>query len=119
MTTSPATFAALRRATGLTTEQLGAHLNVTERTIRHWEVGKYPVPDGVTTAIRALVDANRDLAEAFADLAEQGRPVPIPRAASSSWEHPPGWYLQAAATALDLAPGIVVEWADNAPRAGA
>ncbi|MFF5265142.1 DUF1870 family protein [Actinomadura viridis] len=44
----------VREYLGLTPETLAAHLKVTPRTVRHWEAGKYPIPDGVRLEIEDL-----------------------------------------------------------------
>src|SRR5690606_819281 len=44
---TPAEFRVVREFLGLTPEWLAAHLGVSGRTVRHWEQGKYAIPDGV------------------------------------------------------------------------
>ncbi len=48
---TPAEFRVIREYLGLTGDWLAAHLGVSGRTVRHWEAGKYPIPDGVRLAI--------------------------------------------------------------------
>jgi transcriptional regulator with XRE-family HTH domain len=49
-----AEFRTAREFLGLTGEWLADHLGVSARTVRHWEQGKYPIPDGVRLAIEDL-----------------------------------------------------------------
>jgi DNA-binding transcriptional regulator YiaG len=49
-----AEFKVVREFLGLTSDWLAAHLGVSPRTVRHWEQGKYPIPDGVRLAIEQL-----------------------------------------------------------------
>lgn len=49
-----AEFRVVREYLGLTGEWLAGHLGVSSRTVRHWEQGRYPIPDGVRLAIEQL-----------------------------------------------------------------
>ncbi|MER7331720.1 MULTISPECIES: DUF1870 family protein [unclassified Micromonospora] len=49
-----AEFRVVREYLGLTGDWLAGHLGVSARTVRHWEQGKYPIPDGVRLAIESL-----------------------------------------------------------------
>lgn len=51
---TPAEFKVAREFLGLTGDWLAGHLDVSPRTVRHWEQGKYPVPDGVRLQIEEL-----------------------------------------------------------------
>ena len=68
-----AEFAAHRRLTGLTYDELSDELGVHQRTVRSWESGRHPVPERVGDEMRDLVDKNarlgRQLAEAGDDAA--------------------------------------------------
>lgn len=44
----------VREYLGLTGDWLAQHLGVSPRTVRHWEQGKYPIPDGVRLAVEQL-----------------------------------------------------------------
>jgi hypothetical protein len=43
-----------REFLGLTPEWLGAHLGLSARTVRHWEAGRYDIPDGVRLEVEDL-----------------------------------------------------------------
>lgn len=49
-----AEFKVVREFLGLTGDWLAAHLDVSPRTVRHWEQGKYAIPDGVRLAVGDL-----------------------------------------------------------------
>lgn len=49
-----AEFRTIREWLGVSSEWLAGHLGVSTRTIRHWEAGKYPIPDGVRLEIERL-----------------------------------------------------------------
>ncbi|RPK56179.1 hypothetical protein EES43_24365 [Streptomyces sp. ADI96-02] len=49
-----AEFRVVRDWLGLTGDWLAAHLGVSPRTVRHWEQGKYAVPDGVRLEMESL-----------------------------------------------------------------
>lgn len=44
----------VREYLGLSPEWLAEHLGVSGRTVRHWEAGKYAIPDGVRLEIEDL-----------------------------------------------------------------
>ncbi|GAA0494717.1 hypothetical protein Ade02nite_19840 [Paractinoplanes deccanensis] len=49
-----AEFRTIREFLGLTGDWLAAHLNVSPRSVRNWEQGKYPIPDGVRLEMEDL-----------------------------------------------------------------
>ena len=49
-----AEFKVVREFLGLTGDWLAEHLGVSARTVRHWEQGKYAIPDGVRLALEDL-----------------------------------------------------------------
>lgn len=71
-----AEFRTIREFLGLSGDWLAAHLGVSARTVRHWEQGKYPVPDGVRLAIEDLENRTGQFVggciDALMDLPEPG-----------------------------------------------
>ncbi|MCX4606793.1 YdiL family protein [Streptomyces anulatus] len=49
-----AEFRVIREYLGFTPEWLADHLKVSARTVRHWEAGKYAIPDGVRLEVEDL-----------------------------------------------------------------
>jgi transcriptional regulator with XRE-family HTH domain len=73
----------VREYLGLTLEALAAYLNVSDRTVRHWEAGKYQIPDGVRLAVEALetatIDVIQQLVNELTKLPILERIVDVPR----------------------------------------
>lgn len=59
-TMTAAELRVVREHLGLTGDWLAAHLDVSPRTVRHWEQGKYPIPDGVREEIERLEATTAD-----------------------------------------------------------
>lgn len=102
-----AEFAAHRRLTGLTLDQLAAHMRVNPRTVRSWESGRDAVSDRIAELMASLVERHRNAARG---MASAGVPIVLPRYDGSEAEFPRGWYLAAASSALLLEPEIELEW---------
>lgn len=65
----------VREYLNVTPEWLGQHLGVSARTVRHWEAGKYAIPDGVRLEVE---DLERRTAEFVAGVVDQLMDVPDP-----------------------------------------
>ena len=119
-----AEFRMVREFLGLTGDWLAAHLGVAPRTVRRWEQGSYPIPDGVrlemeqleaTTgrAVGELVDALRDT------------PDPLVRVYRNDGEYhaacpesgfPASWHRAVVARAVLEVPGVAVGYAPAGDR---
>lgn len=64
----------VREFLGLTPEWLASHLKVSARTVRHWEAGRYDIPDGVRLEIE---DLERRTAEFLDGLVSKLMDVPV------------------------------------------
>lgn len=51
---TPAELKVVREFLGLSGDWLAHHLGVSPRTVRHWEAGTYPIPDGVRLEVEDL-----------------------------------------------------------------
>jgi hypothetical protein len=71
----PAELKVVREFLGLTGEALAAHLGVSSRTVRHWEEGRYAIPDGVRLAVE---DLEQRTAEWVAGLVDRIHDIPEP-----------------------------------------
>lgn len=60
---TPAEFKTVRESLGLSAQWLASRLSVSLRSIRHWEDGEIPIPDGVAAELLNL----EDYVEAAAD----------------------------------------------------
>jgi hypothetical protein len=70
-----AEFRVVREYLGLTGDWLAEHLGVSARTVRHWEQGKYAIPDGVRLAMEGL---EQETAEFVGAIVGQLMDVPDP-----------------------------------------
>ncbi|HEY6117651.1 MAG TPA: DUF1870 family protein [Candidatus Dormibacteraeota bacterium] len=80
-TMTAAEFQATREALGLTGDWLAGHLGVSPRTVRHWEQGKYAIPEGVYLQMHQLAAAARafykDLVRQAEETIGRGEPARI------------------------------------------
>ena len=58
-----ATFQTIREGLGLNSDQAAVKLNVRERSIRLWETGRAPIPEGVAAEMWDMVDEFIDQTE--------------------------------------------------------
>jgi len=72
---TPAELRVVREYLGLTPEWLAEHLNVSARTVRHWEAGKYAIPDGVRLEME---DLERRTGEFVAGVVDKLMDLPDP-----------------------------------------
>ena len=103
-----AEMAAWRHLLGLTLDELAEALAVNVRTTRSWESGRDPIPLRIRAEVATLVVEHGELA---ARMVDDGRPVAITRDKAAPSPRPRGWYVAAAARALAVEPGLMVEWA--------
>lgn len=117
-----AEFRVVREFLGLTGDWLAAHLNVTGRTVRAWEQGKYPIPDGVRLAIQQLeADTGEFVSraiEALMDIPEPGlityRTDAEYHAARPESPFPASWHRAAVARVAQEVPGLPIAYAASA-----
>jgi transcriptional regulator with XRE-family HTH domain len=117
---TPAEFKVVREFLGLTGDWLAAHLGVSPRTVRHWEQGKYAIPDGVRLAIEelegrtgqyvgAIIEKLMDLPDpaviTFRDDAEY-------RSAQPDAEFPASWHRAVIARVAQEVPGLSIVFPD-------
>jgi len=118
---TPAEFKVVREFLGLTGDWLAAHLGVSPRTVRHWEQGKYAIPDGVRLAIE---DLERRTGEFVDGLVEKLMDMPEPRvityrddaeykAAHADAEFPASWHRAVVARIAQEVPGLSIAFASD------
>jgi len=108
-----AEFKVVREYLGLTGDWLAGHLGVSPRTVRHWEQGKYPIPDGVRLAMENLeAVAAQQVTAAIEVLTDAPDAVMvIPRAEKdcpSECPWPPSWHRAVAARIAQEVPGLSI-----------
>jgi hypothetical protein len=109
----------VREFLGLTGDWLAAHLAVSPRTVRHWEQGKYEIPDGVRLTVEQLeaTAAGQVTAGVEACMDAPDPVLAIPRADADC---PPGcpwpasWHRAVAARIAQEAPGLSIVYTDGA-----
>lgn len=119
---TPAEFKVVREFLGLTGDWLAAHLNVSPRTVRHWEEGKYKIPDGVRLTIEGL---EAQTGEYVGAVVEQLMDLPDPviatyrtdadyKAADPASPFPASWHRAVIARVAQDVPALSIVYADDA-----
>lgn len=122
---TPAEFRVAREALGLSGPWLAAHLGVSDRTQRHWESGRYQIPDGVRLEIeRLLADADQHVTAYIKRMREMSEPVMITyvtdeqyHAAHTDSPYPASWHRAVAARVSREVPGLSIVYPQT-PRKG-
>lgn len=114
-----AEFKVVREYLGLTGDWLAQHLGVSPRTVRHWEQGKYAIPDGVRLEME---DLERRTGEFVSGCIAQLMDVPDPgvvtyrtdeeyRAAHPDVPFPASWHRAAVARIAQEVPALAIVYA--------
>lgn len=117
---SPAEFRVVREFLGFSVEAMAAYLDVSDRTVRYWESGKYAIPDGVRLAVEDLeertgvfvggvVDQLMDLPEPTVLTYRSDREY---RAAHPEAGLPAAWHRAVIARVALEVHGLRIEYAD-------
>lgn len=109
----------VREYLGLTPEWLASHLGVSGRTVRHWEQGKYPIPDGVRLEIEHLEAQTGEVVSAAIDqLMDLPDPAVVTyrsdeeyHAAHPEIRFPASWHRAVIARVAQEVPGLVIAYA--------
>lgn len=121
-----AEFRTVREWLAVTGDWLAGHLGVNPRTIRSWEQGRDPIPDGVRLDLEALEDrAAEQVDAAIAALGDADDPVLLvyrddaeALAAHPDAAWPASWYRRIAARAAHGMPGVAIVYADDLDAEG-
>lgn len=122
-----AEFKVVREFLGLTGDWLAGHLGVSPRTVRHWEAGRYAIPDGVRLEIE---DLERRTGEFISGIVPKLMDMPEPgvvtyrtdeeyHAAHPEVPFPASWHRAVIARVAQEVPGLSIVFADAAPSGGA
>jgi len=104
---------------GLTGDWLAAHLKVSPRTVRHWEHGRHPIPDGVRLAVEHLEELTAQQVHAYSTaLLDVPDPCVVTYRNDAEYEAaapgagwPAGWHRQVLARVAERVPGLRVIYA--------
>lgn len=113
-----AEFKVVREFLGLSVEWLASHLGVVGRTVRHWETGRYSIPDGVRLSIERLEETTAATVSAAID---QLMDVPDPavityrsdeeyHAAHPEQPFPASWHRAVVARVAQEVPALVIDY---------
>jgi hypothetical protein len=111
----------VREFLGVTPEWLAGHLGVSARTVRHWEAGKYTIPDGVRLEIE---DLERRTGEFVAGIIDKLMDLPDPgvityrdddeyKAAHPDVEFPASWHRAVVARVAQEVPALSIAYAGD------
>lgn len=119
---TPAELRVIREFLGLTPEWLAAHLNVSARTVRHWEAGKYAIPDGVRLEVERLEahtgQAVGTYVDALMDLPDPGvttfrTDAEFHAAAPEQAPLPASWHRAVVARVAQEVPGLSIVYVEE------
>jgi len=121
---TPAEFKVVREFLGLTGDWLAEHLGVSGRTVRHWEQGKYAIPDGVRLEIEKL---ERQTGEFVSGIVGKLMDLPDPgvityrddaeyHAAHPEIPFPASWHRAVVARVAQKVPALSIAYADSVDR---
>ncbi|SDL27345.1 DUF1870 family protein [Streptomyces indicus] len=118
-----AEFKVVREFLGLTGDWLAGHLGVSSRTVRHWEQGKFAIPDGVRLAVEDLEQRTAGFVSGIvAKLMDVPDPALITyrddeeyRAAHPDMEFPASWHRAVIARVAQEVPAVSIVFADEVP----
>jgi DNA-binding transcriptional regulator YiaG len=124
---TPAEFKVVREFLGLPGDWLAGHLGVSGRTVRHWEEGKFPIPDGVRLAVEELEQQTGEFVsraiDALMDLPDPGvityRNDAEYKAAHPETLFPAAWHRAVVARVAQEVPALSIAYADKAEIAEA
>ncbi|GAA2640054.1 DUF1870 family protein [Streptomyces axinellae] len=122
-----AEFRMVREFLGLTGDWLAAHLGVNPRTLRNWEQGRSPVPDGVRLEME---DLERRTGEFIGGAVEKLMDLPDPglvtyrddaeyHAAHPEVPFPASWHRAVCARIALEVPALSIAYADSVSQAKA
>ena len=117
---TPAEFRVARESMGMSGPWLAAHLGVSDRTQRHWEAGRYPIPDGVRLEIeRLLADTDQHVTAHIERMMGMPDPVMITYATDEQYHaahpdspYPASWHRAVAARVSREVPGLSIAYPD-------
>lgn len=113
----------VREFLGLSGDWLAGHLGVASRTVRRWEEGRYPIPDGVRLEVK---DLERRTGEFVAGVVGELMDLPEPgvvtyrtdesyHAAHPEIPFPASWHRAVVARVAQEVPGLPIIYADDEP----
>ena len=120
-----AEFRVVREYLGLTGDWLAGHLGVAPRTVRHWEQGKFPVPDGVRLAVGRLeAVTGRAVTDGIGQLMDLPDPGIVTYRTDAEYHtahpeitFPASWHRAVVARIAQEVPALVIAYASDVEEA--
>ncbi len=116
-----AEFRVVREFLGLTGDWLAGHLGVSPRTVRYWEQGKYPIPDGVRLEIEDLEQRTGEfVAAVVSKMLDVADPVVVTYRSDAEYHEahpeigfPASWHRAVVARIAQEVPGLAISYLDD------
>lgn len=124
---TPAEFRVVREFLGLTGDWLAARLQVNPRTVRAWEQGRHPIPDGVRLEMERLeAETGEFVGRAVDALMDLPDPAIVTyrsdeeyRAAHPGVSWPAAWHRMVCARIALEVPALSIVYPDSVPPGAA
>lgn len=115
----------VREWLGLSPEWLAQHLGVSPRTVRHWEAGRYAIPDGVRLAVEELeASTTATVATTVGQLMDLPEPGLVTYRTDAEYHQahpeqpfPASWHRAVVARVAHEVPALVIAYASNVREA--
>ncbi|HET7355543.1 MAG TPA: hypothetical protein VFJ09_02600 [Nocardioidaceae bacterium] len=107
---SPAELRMVRDYLGLTGEWLAGQLGVQLRTIRRWEHGQSPVPEGVREQMELLEGIAAEIVGGLVERLEDAADMVLTIPDGPADGYPAGWWRMVAARVAQEVPGLYVRY---------
>ena len=110
-------FKAIREWLAVSGDWLARHLDVDPRTVRNWEQGRYPIPDGVRLEVEALEAVTAQTVTANIEALQIARDPAVVtyRSDEEFWNAvpdeprwPASWHRRVAVRIAQKVPGLVI-----------
>jgi len=120
---TPAELKVVREFLGLPGAALAKYLKVSDRTVRHWEEGKFPIPDGVRLVIEDLEERTAVFVAGIVEkLMDYPDPVVVTyrndqeyHAAHPEIPFPASWHRAVVARVAQEVPGLSIVYPEKDP----
>lgn len=114
----------IREWLGVSGDWLAARLNVTPRTVRHWEAGRNAIPDGIRLEVKRMEQLTAQaVADGIEALPDQPAPTVVTYYSDEQYqEHEPdsnwpaSWHRRVVARIAQEVPGLLIVAPESAER---
>jgi hypothetical protein len=111
-----AEFRVIREFLGVSGDWIAQHLGVSPRTVRHWEAGRYRIPDGVRVEVERMERETADIVAAgIAQLMDHPSPSVVTYRSDAEYHAahpeagwPAAWHRAVVARIAQEVPGLAI-----------